>query len=168
MGVNPETVKNSGIFMKFKNVLFSLALALTASTFVMSESVLAESAKMIAIETFEGLNISFNEKKDVKNATLSISGPNGFSASSAAENGIPSINLLDFGTPSDGRYKYQITSSAVGEVSKQAGSKLNNGRASDARRVTNKGISQSGYFYLDDGQIKQFSPMNDSNQTTSR
>jgi hypothetical protein len=166
-GANLKTAKSTGIHMKIKNVLFSSVLVFTAGTFLVVENVIAENAKTIAIEAFEGLSIRFTEDEAAKNSTVSISGPNGFFASSAAENGIPTINLSDFGSPSDGRYKYQITSS-VGNLSPQATRQLNNGRASDARKVAHKRISQSGYFYLEDGQIKHFFTMNDLNQTTSR
>ena len=154
--------------MKVKNALLSSVLVLTASTFIVTENVIAENYKKIAVEMFEGLTISFSEQRAVSNATLSISGPNGFVANSASENDIPSINLSDFGTLSDGRYKYQITSSALGDANKKITSSLNNGRASDAPKIMHKSVSQSGYFYLEDGQVKQFVSENDLNQTTLR
>ncbi|PCK07794.1 MAG: hypothetical protein COA42_12480 [Alteromonadaceae bacterium] len=141
--------------MKVKYILFSSMLALSSSALVM-----ADAKPKIADENFSGSNVSFSvnhtAKNAAKNTTVSISGPNGFYASQSSKNGIPSINLFDFGTPSDGQYKYQITSSATGIGKAQARDQLNNGRAHQARKTANKSLSQSGYFHVENGQIKHF------------
>jgi hypothetical protein len=159
--------------MKLKNVLLSSALVLTVSTLFITGNTIADTTKIIGIERFEGLTVGFTELDTVNNATVSISGPNGFVASNSAKSGIPTIYLVDFGVPSDGLYKYQITSSVVGtanttKVGTQTAGRLNNGRQERANKVASKGISQSGYFHLENGQIKQFAALNDLTQTTSR
>lgn len=140
-----------------------LLLSLTFSSFV-----IAENYKKMAIENFNGVNIRFSQKMEIKNSTLSISGPNGFSASNSVVKGLPSINLFDYGTPSDGRYKYQITSSIIGETKINSSQQLNNGRMSQESRYKNINISQSGHFNLERGQIKLFNDTNDSNIAISR
>ena len=128
----------------------------------MAESSLADTSRTIAVEAFEGVTVAFREQGTIKNATLSISGPNAFFASKASKTSIPSINLTDFGDISDGRYKYQITSSDIGTASIATTRPLNNGRNSESRKAASKSISQAGHFYLEDGQIKHFSPTNDT------
>lgn len=148
--------------MMVKNFLLTSALFISTSGIFMAENSLADTSKTIAVEAFEGVTVAFREQGTIQNATLSISGPSAFFASKASKNNIPSINLTDFGDISDGRYKYQITSSDIGTANIETTKPLNNGRNSDSRKAASKSISQTGHFYLKDGQIKHFSPTNDT------
>lgn len=138
-------------------------LSILALTFTLSA--VADNTKKIAAENFNGSQIRFSEKIDVLNATLTISGPNGFSATSSDEMSVPQINLFDFGEPSDGRYKYHITSSVIGEMEFKRNNQLNNGRSSNMK-AANKSISQSGHFLFENGQVKHFDTLSDSNNIT--
>ena len=144
--------------MQVKKILLISIITFTASALAM-----ADNSHKVGVEKFDGSNIRFSEKIPVKNTTLSISGPNGFFASRASENGIPAINLFDFGAPSDGRYRYQITSATLDEYTVQASDQRNNGRVNQVPSTVNKSVSQSGYFTFENGQIKQFESLSDAN-----
>ena len=135
-----------------------LAGVLVNSSFASAEN----NATKIGHENFSGSNISFTEKDKVGPSSLTITGPNGFSASGLAESAIPSIELSEFGLLEDGLYIYQITAALSGQFMQTTNKYLNNGRGSKEIIRKNKVIRQSGSFYLQSGQIKHF-----PNQTNS-
>jgi hypothetical protein len=145
-----------------KNTLLTSVLALSISTFLVNGNAFADNTSVIATESFSGSIIGFSEQTIVKNSTLSISGPNGFYASKANKDTIPSINLAVFGELTDGRYKYQITSSDLDSAAIKITSPINNGRDDRSQKPANRSISQTGYFYLEAGQVKHFPSINSS------
>lgn len=147
--------------MKVKNFLLSLMLlgSLSAGAFGNGDN-------NIATEAFSGADLIFNANQVAKNVTISVSGPHGFFVTQSSIDSIPSINLYDAGSPSDGRYRYQLTASVAGEGA-QVKSQLNNGRDSNATQAI-YGVSQSGSFYFEDGQIKKFDKIDDTQTLPSR
>ena len=63
---------------------------------------------------------------DYSNATLSISGPNGFYVSAFSKAGAVSINLIKAGATAEGEYSYELTA-ASSEIRKVA-KPMDNGR----------------------------------------
>ncbi|MFT4993528.1 MAG: hypothetical protein ACI965_000548 [Paraglaciecola sp.] len=144
--------------MHIKHLLLSLLAGLLFNSSFAAENNVAK----IANENFSGSYVSFTAKEDVGHSSLTITGPNGFSASSLSESALPAIELLEFGSPDDGLYIYQITAALAGQFRQPTHKALNNGRGSKEAKKENKVIKQSGSFYLVSGEIKHF-----SNQTHS-
>ncbi len=105
---------------------------------------------LAATERFSGTVASFDFKGQYSNATLSVSGPNGFVASATAKSGAPSLDLSRQGSLEDGLYKYHIV---AGTQKKAKGrSALDNGREhkSSEQQIT---ASTSGTFRVKGGTI---------------
>lgn len=111
---------------------------------------------LIANENFSGSYIGFTAQQNRSNYSLTIVGPNGFSVSDSADITIPSIELSAFGTITDGLYTYQLTAALSDQFTVSTNQPLNNGRGDKERQKLNKVIKQSGHFYIESGQIKNF------------
>ncbi|MFQ3235897.1 MAG: hypothetical protein ACI9C4_001461 [Paraglaciecola sp.] len=107
-------------------------------------------------ENFSGSYVSFVTDQDVGASSLTITGPNRFSAQGSAESVIPAIELSEFGSLDDGLYIYQITAALAGQFMQPANKSLNNGRGNKEAKRQNKVIKQSGSFHLESGEIKHF------------
>ena len=77
-------------------------------------------------EKFSGTVLAFDFAAPYSNATLSVTGPNGFHARTVAKSGAPSIDLQKFGAVADGSYTYQLTASSERPIG--ASSAYDNGR----------------------------------------
>ncbi len=90
--------------------------------------------------------------KDISNALLMVSGPNGYFTEEFVERGLPEIKLTKFGKLEDGIYRWQITG-ATQERRAVHKSELNNGRGDIAKDMRNIGLRETGVFYVRKGQI---------------
>ncbi|MFT4788489.1 MAG: hypothetical protein ACI95X_001302 [Paraglaciecola sp.] len=139
--------------MYIKYLLLSLlASLLVNASFAAPDN---NTTKMVT-ENFSGSYISFATDQNVGASSLTISGPNDFSAQGTAETAIPAIELSEFGLLDDGLYIYQITAALAGQFMPPANTPLNNGRGNKDVIRENKVIKQSGSFYLEFGEIKHF------------
>ena len=94
--------------------------------------------------------VGFDLKGTLSNLTLSIAGPNNFSATAFSKSGAPSIDLRRFGSVEDGTYTYQLTAATDEKVKSRA--RIDNGR-DQASAEPLKGVSTSGTFNVKDGVI---------------
>ena len=97
-----------------------------------------------------GSSFGFQLDPAYANATLSISGPNNFHASSFSKGGSPGIDLSQFGALADGIYNYQLTAGGPGIVA--SSTSLDNGRANPAA-TQSVGVAWSGTFQVKGGTI---------------
>lgn len=110
-----------------------------------------ENPKAVADELFAGTTLSFNYKGNYSNATISVSGPNGFIQTHYQKNGSLTLDLNDLGSLSDGLYKYEITVATDKTVN--TNSNMDNGRGKNAKTTMNVGEKQSGQFRVEGGVI---------------
>ncbi len=110
--------------------------------------------QIIAAENIYGSHVSFTSKVVARNTTLSVIGPSGFHARKSTDNGIPSIDLHNYGALKDGLYNYEITT-AVGKTLLIKDT-LNNGRGENNSHYARKGVTQTGHFRVVGGQIKRY------------
>ena len=126
---------------------------LAACIFFISGQIIAnENNKSVAFESFKGTTLAFTYKGNFTNATITVSGPNGFNTTLFKKHGPPFLNLADLGSLSDGLYKYQI--SAASSKMARTNKSLNNGRGENARTSKNVGVSQFGLFRIKNGVIE--------------
>lgn len=79
------------------------------------------------------------------NMTLSVSGPDGFSAQKQSSFGAPSVSLSDYSGMADGTYTWQLTGAMTERVrNPKAG--FNNGRAELDPEFVNKTFTETGSF----------------------
>ena len=114
---------------------------------------LAEDLK--ATQAFTESEIKFEPGGKYSNFTLTVTGPNGFHATVAAKDAMPSLDLKRAGASDDGVYHFQLTASTDATVPLR--SDLDDGRPT--RRTTmQQGASLSGHFELKGGTIVKFDP----------
>lgn len=101
-----------------------------------------------------GTEVSFPVSIGPKQASLSISGPNGFQATKFTENRTPTIDLYQAGKLADGMYNYEITIPVGERVLIQ--DRINNGRGENNSHYARKGVKKSGHFWIKNGQIQNF------------
>ncbi len=121
------------------------------------------------VERFSESNVSFVLKGNVKgihNVVLTVTGPNGYSATSFSKKEVPSLALQKYGKVGNGVYRYQIT--AASKETTEIASKLNNGRGKNSKIDINKGISLSGVFQVKDGQIVAKDDLKEKEQTNDK
>jgi hypothetical protein len=105
-----------------------------------------------ASEQFAGTTVGFELKGGpFSNVTLSVAGPDNFHASASARRGAPTIDLRRFGPVEDGRYTYQLTAATAEREKIRA--RLDNGRDARADIEPLKGVSTSGTFNVQRGEI---------------
>lgn len=106
---------------------------------------------LAATERFSGTVASFDFKGQYSNATLSVSGPNGFAASATAKSGAPSLDLSRQGSLEDGLYKYHIVAGTPKKAKVRPA--LDNGRESRPAAEQQITASMSGTFRVKGGAI---------------
>lgn len=85
--------------------------------------------------------------------TLSVSGPDGFSAQKSSSFGAPSVSLSDYAGMADGQYTWQLTGSTTERVrNPKAG--FNNGRAELGPEFINKPFVETGSFRVVGGVVQ--------------
>ena len=104
-----------------------------------------------ATERLAGTQIGFDPGASYSNYTLSVSGPNGFSASVSSSTGTPTIDLRRFGAFDDGTYSYQLTAASDEKIAMRT--PLDNGRSGRAADSKLKAVALSGQFLVKGGTI---------------
>jgi hypothetical protein len=133
--------------MKLAAFCFAACLALG-----LSGASLAQDFKPMEKHTETAL--SFEVGSGYRNFTLTVTGPNGFHATAASKDSVPSIDLRAAGAHDDGVYTYQLTASADEKIAVR--SELDNGRSAAANDSMLKSVSASGQVHLKDGKIQKF------------
>lgn len=113
-----------------------------------------EKPQPVANVYFDNTSIAFELRGNYRRATVNVTGPRFFKATTYLEKGNPKINLKQFGELDDGLYRYQILV-ATDEVIKLRKNRENNGRADlgTLRNEITKTKSQSGIIRIKDGII---------------
>lgn len=120
------------------------ALALASTTVFASEDIAAN-------VTLQGSQVSVNLGVGYSNATLSVSGPDGFYAKDYSKSGSPSIDLIRAGGTADGVYSYEVTA-ATSETTVNL-NPMDNGRGGVDDGTSVVPASASGSFYASGGII---------------
>lgn len=132
-----------------KLAVFGLAACLAAG---LSGAALAQDFKPMERNT--ETTLGFETARGYRNFTLTVTGPNGFHASSESKDSVPTIDLRAAGAHDDGVYTYQLTASADEKVPVRT--QLDNGRSAAANDSMLKSVSASGQVHLKDGKIQKF------------
>src|SRR5689334_22350143 len=85
-------------------------------------------AVLAAQPSFSGTTVGFVALKSYARGTLTVAGPNGFTATVTTKSGLPALDLTQFGSVADGRYTYQLDA-ATAQLDTSAAPQ-NNGRPS--------------------------------------
>ncbi|MGV6811853.1 MAG: hypothetical protein ACWA47_06375 [Brevirhabdus sp.] len=93
----------------------------------------------------------FDNGFGLSNATLTVSGPEGFYTSIHSEKGLPRFNIQTEGAQADGRYVYELTA-ATEERIKVTGD-LNNGRGDAQTDTMAQPFQMTGAFTVRRGVI---------------
>jgi hypothetical protein len=109
-----------------------------------------------ATQRFSETQIGFDLGASYNNYTLTVTGPNGFTASASSKAGSPAIDLRRFGAHDDGIYNYHLTASSDEKVAVR--SALDNGRAGGPTTSMLKAVSASGQFLVKGGTIVKPDP----------
>ena len=104
-----------------------------------------------ATQRLSGTQIGFDLGASYNNYTLTVTGPNGFTASASSKAGSPAIDLRRFGAHDDGIYNYHLTASSDEKVTVR--SALDNGRDGGPTTSRLKAVSASGQFIVKGGTI---------------
>jgi hypothetical protein len=99
----------------------------------------------------QGSSLTFEARGASAGSTVSVAGPNRFTASAHAKGGGIGLDLSRFGTVEDGTYTYQVHSATDEAVKPRAG--LDNGRGPGAPQAR-KSLSTSGTFVVKGGVIQ--------------
>lgn len=87
------------------------------------------------------------------NMTLTVSGPDGYSAKQTSSFGAPSVSLSDYSGMADGQYNWQLTGATKVQVrNPQAG--FNNGRDSVDPEFVSKSFTETGSFRVVGGVVQ--------------
>lgn len=97
----------------------------------------------------------------LSNATLSISGPNGFYAKTFSQSGSPSIDLIKAGGTADGVYTYEVTA-ATSETTENL-NPMDNGRGGIDDGTSVVSASTTGSFHASGGIIADRSSQAEEN-----
>ena len=103
-----------------------------------------------------GSNISVNSESNLRNLTLTVSGPNGFHAQAFEKGFTPSVSLIKDGKMADGLYTWQLSGSTDERVYGGYKTSINSGRGEKARDYTFKGSTESGSFRVENGVAVAF------------
>ena len=109
-----------------------------------------------ATQRFTETQIGFDPSGNYSNYTLTVTGPNGFQATSSSKTGTPAIDLRRFGTFDDGVYHYQLSASSGEKATLRT--PLDNGRGDSPAGTGLKGVSLSGQFAVKGGTILKVDP----------
>jgi len=104
-----------------------------------------------ATQKFTDTEIGFDITGPFSNLILTISGPNGLSASATSRTGSPLIDLRKLGAIDDGNYLYQLVAGTDEKVPVRTA--LDNGRDGGPTTSMFKTVSTSGQFQVKGGAI---------------
>jgi len=129
-----------------KSAAFGLATVLALG---LSNPSLADD--LAAAEQIAGQRVRIELKPAFANATLNVTGPNGFHASTYSKSGAVAIDLSRFGRLADGTYNYEVTASGREMIAIRT--PLDNGRSGQIKTEQPVPVSISGTFRVNDGTI---------------
>ena len=104
-----------------------------------------------AFKRATGSEVSFSLGGAYSNATLTITGPDGFVIRNFSKTGNPAVDLIKAKANVDGVYTYEITAASSQTVTIR--NPQNNGRGSADRGTMKRGVSASGTFVVKGGLI---------------
>lgn len=90
--------------------------------------------------------------KSLTNVTLSVSGPDGYTASKFSKFGSPTVSFSNNGALADGVYTWNL-SGATSVMVPSNPNGLDNGRGEDAKPMMNQSYSESGTFRVMNGSV---------------
>ena len=99
-----------------------------------------------------GNQMQVQPSQSMKNITLTISGPDGFAATSHSKSGNPAAIMSNNGSLADGLYTWQLTGTTNEMVPANANG-LDNGRGAAKRAFVNKSASEHGSFRVINGSV---------------
>lgn len=117
-------------------------------------ALLCASPAMAAPPSMSGASVTGNPEGSAQNVTLTVSGPNGFSATDFSAFSKPSLSLSDGGPLADGVYTWNMTSMSQEKILNPKRN-FNNGRGGNEKEFVNKSVSESGSFRVLGGVILQ-------------
>jgi hypothetical protein len=129
-----------------KSATFGLAAVLAVG---FSNACLADD--IVAAERVAGQRLEVLLNEPFANATLSVTGPNGFHASTYSKGGAVAIDLSRLGPLPDGTYNYEVTASSREMIS--ISTPLDNGRRGKPKAEQSVPVSMSGTFLIREGTI---------------
>jgi hypothetical protein len=109
-----------------------------------------------ATQKFTDSEVVFDITGPYSNLTLTISGPNGLTASAHNRSGSPVIDLRKLGAIDDGDYLYQLTAATDEKLPVRTA--LDNGRDGGPTTSILKSVSTSGQFQVKGGAIVKLDP----------
>ena len=122
-----------------------------SALFVLGLSGVSLAGTLAAQQSLSGTVVGFAPSKTYAGGTLTVVGPGGFVASVSSKQGLPLLDLGQFGAVPDGQYTYQLdatTSQVDTSVILQ-----NNGRTKKANVRPRRSDSLSGVFAVKGGSI---------------
>lgn len=122
-----------------------------AGALTLAGTVAFANAGMDAQVTLRGSEVHVKLGAGLSNATLSISGPNGFYAKAFSPSGSPSIDLIKAGGTADGVYTYEVTA-ATSETTENL-NPMDNGRGGVDDGSSVVSASTTGSFHASGGII---------------
>ncbi|GGA29479.1 hypothetical protein [Neptunicoccus cionae] len=93
----------------------------------------------------------FESWGSLSNATLVVSGPDGFITNIVAEKGTPRFYLRDAAPVTDGVYRYELTAATTEKIKLR--NQLNNGRGENQKDEIAKPFQMGGSFVVSRGVI---------------
>lgn len=113
-----------------------------------------EENQPVADVFFDNTVIGFKLKNNYQRATVNVTGPRFFRASTYKKTGNPFIDLREFGELDDGLYRYQVLV-ATDKTIRLRKNRLNNGREDlgTRRDKITETETQSGFFRVTKGSI---------------
>jgi hypothetical protein len=109
-----------------------------------------------AQQKFTDTEIGFEITGPYSNLTLTVTGPNGITASAQSRTGSPLIDLRKIGAVDDGEYNYQLTASTDDKIPVRT--RLDDGRDGGPTTAMFKNVSTSGHFHVKGGAVVKFDP----------
>jgi len=108
-----------------------------------------------AFRTLSGSEVSFSLGGAYSNATLTITGPDGFIIRKFSKTGNPAVDLIKAKAKADGLYTYEITAASSETVT--VPNPQNNGRGGVDRATMKRGVSATGTFVVKGGLVVDMS-----------
>ena len=134
-----------------RTVVCALAVLLANSAMAEEEQVFVGD-RSVGVVAGEGSMLKFDLNVNLRDAVVSVTGPNGFRAYKAQKLKRSGLNLREFGNLPDGSYQFEVVT--IGEsLAELASPPLNNGRGDlESKKVIDR-IVVGGNFLIKDGNI---------------
>lgn len=136
--------------MRFTAFICALTLALGAASSSFSDEAMRGDVRLTSDR------IGFDLQERYSNYTLTVTGPNGYSARAEAARTAPTLRLADYGDVPDGIFTFSLTAATDRiDPSVRAVDQRVNGREPGVR-APRLGAQMSGQFRVEDGRIQVF------------